>query len=125
MFYTLYLARLEAQLQLQNQFSREFILHVPLFAMAQKHQLQLRKYLLRELIMLPGYNYNYMKYALASDSRNDVVDHGSKRHKVWLINFFFLFFFFLHSSVQGFCDGNRSSLDVASDPFQGRGEGVA
>ena len=30
-----------------------------------KHQLQLQKYFLRELFLLPGYSYNYMNYSPA------------------------------------------------------------
>ena len=40
------------------------------------HQLQFHKSFLRELFLLPGYNYNYKIYSSASYLRHNFVDHG-------------------------------------------------
>ena len=54
--------------------------------MAQKHQLQLHKSLLRELCVLPGYNYNHMNYSLADYSHNNFVDNGVPSRFSSLVN---------------------------------------
>ena len=45
--------------------------------MVQKHRLQIREYLPKNIFSVAGHNYNYMNYANANYLRNHFVDHGS------------------------------------------------
>ena len=44
-------------------YREKLFLHVPFFPIIQKHQLQLHKELPNDLVLLPSYNYNYMKHS--------------------------------------------------------------
>ena len=50
--------------------------------MVQKHSLQLPKQLLRELILLSGFKYNYMNRSSASFFTNIYVDHGTQGSQI-------------------------------------------
>ena len=64
-----FLTRLQMTIRKQI-LERNTFLHVPLFPIVKMHQL-------RELFLLPCYNYNYMNYSLANDLRSNFVDHGT------------------------------------------------
>ena len=71
----LLLATLE--LQSHKNGREKSILHVPLFPIYKSINYNYMNICLEILVLLPGYNYNYMNYSPTNYLRNNFVGHGT------------------------------------------------